>query len=86
MGWNKAKSYCHLYGASKVEENDRRKSSPLAIDEFCGSGFDVNIGYCRSESMMLGMAKVEFNILLSGMMAIGWAMESGRRGYGSSSG
>ncbi|GFW56672.1 hypothetical protein TNCV_1213231, partial [Trichonephila clavipes] len=36
--------------------------------------------------MMLGMAKVEFNILLSGMMAIGWAMESGRRGYGSSSG
>ncbi|GFW20546.1 HTH_Tnp_Tc3_2 domain-containing protein [Trichonephila clavipes] len=36
--------------------------------------------------MMLDMAKVEFNILLSGMMAIGWAMESGRRGYRSSSG
>ncbi|GFT65485.1 hypothetical protein TNCV_583511 [Trichonephila clavipes] len=35
--------------------------------------------------MMLGMAKVEFNILLSGMMAIGWVMEPGR-GYGSSSG
>ncbi|GFY28254.1 hypothetical protein TNCV_4395881 [Trichonephila clavipes] len=38
------------------------------------------------ESMMLGMAKVVFSILLSGMMAIGRAMESGRRGYGSSSG
>ncbi|GFV59369.1 hypothetical protein TNCV_4633451, partial [Trichonephila clavipes] len=36
--------------------------------------------------MMLGMAKVVFSILLSGMMAIGRAMESGRRGYGSSSG
>ncbi|GFW72443.1 hypothetical protein TNCV_3796711 [Trichonephila clavipes] len=34
----------------------------------------------------VGHGKVEFNILLSGMMAIGWAMESGRRGYGSSSG
>ncbi|GFV72676.1 hypothetical protein TNCV_3816941 [Trichonephila clavipes] len=32
------------------------------------------------------VAKVEFNILLSGITAIGWAMESGRRGYGSSSG
>ncbi|GFX36609.1 hypothetical protein TNCV_2031891 [Trichonephila clavipes] len=38
------------------------------------------------ESMMLGMAKVVFSILLSDMMAIGQAMESGRRGYGSSSG
>ncbi|GFU79067.1 hypothetical protein TNCV_3611471 [Trichonephila clavipes] len=27
--------------------------------------------------MMLGMAKVEFNILLRGMMVIGWVMESG---------
>ncbi|GFV21531.1 hypothetical protein TNCV_5121181 [Trichonephila clavipes] len=36
--------------------------------------------------MMLGMAKEVFSILLSGMMAIGRAMESGRRGYGSSSG
>ncbi|GFW41264.1 hypothetical protein TNCV_1002571 [Trichonephila clavipes] len=36
--------------------------------------------------MMLGMAKVVFSILLSGMTAIGRAMESGRRGYGSSSG
>ncbi|GFT74995.1 hypothetical protein TNCV_935691 [Trichonephila clavipes] len=36
--------------------------------------------------MMLGMAKVGFSILLSGMTAIGRAMESGRRGYGSSSG
>ncbi|GFX52864.1 hypothetical protein TNCV_3720541 [Trichonephila clavipes] len=34
--------------------------------------------------MMLGMAKVVFSILLSGMLAIGRAMESGRRGYGSS--
>ncbi|GFU71024.1 hypothetical protein TNCV_1215501 [Trichonephila clavipes] len=32
------------------------------------------------------MTKVVFSILLSGMMAIGRAMESGRRGYGSSSG
>ncbi|GFU31991.1 DDE Tnp4 domain-containing protein [Trichonephila clavipes] len=36
--------------------------------------------------MMLGMAKVVFSILLSDMTAIGRAMESGRRGYGSSSG
>ncbi|GFW92508.1 hypothetical protein TNCV_518251 [Trichonephila clavipes] len=36
--------------------------------------------------MMLGMAKVVFSILLSGMTAIGRAMESGKRGYGSSSG
>ncbi|GFV68941.1 hypothetical protein TNCV_4256621 [Trichonephila clavipes] len=36
--------------------------------------------------MMLGMAKVVFSILLSGMTAIGRAMESERRGYGSSSG
>ncbi|GFU84031.1 hypothetical protein TNCV_4345751 [Trichonephila clavipes] len=33
-----------------------------------------------------GHCKVVFSILLSGMMAIGRAMESGRRGYGSSSG
>ncbi|GFV78340.1 putative DD41D transposase [Trichonephila clavipes] len=36
--------------------------------------------------MMLGLTKVVFSILLSGMMVIGRAMESGRRGYGSSSG
>ncbi|GFX33432.1 hypothetical protein TNCV_4122661 [Trichonephila clavipes] len=36
--------------------------------------------------MMLGMAKLVFSILLSGMIAIGRAMESGRRVYGSSSG
>ncbi|GFW28294.1 hypothetical protein TNCV_4639611 [Trichonephila clavipes] len=36
--------------------------------------------------MMLGMAKVVFSILLSGMMAIGRTMESRRRGYGASSG
>ncbi|GFW90353.1 general transcription factor II-I repeat domain-containing protein 2A [Trichonephila clavipes] len=36
--------------------------------------------------MMLGMTKVVFSILLSGMMAIGRTMESGRRGYGASSG
>ncbi|GFU34809.1 hypothetical protein TNCV_2320031 [Trichonephila clavipes] len=36
--------------------------------------------------MMLGMAKVVFSILLSGMTVIGRAMESGTRGYGSSSG
>ncbi|GFX12153.1 transposable element Tc1 transposase [Trichonephila clavipes] len=35
---------------------------------------------------MLGMAKVEFDILLSGMTAIGRTMGSGRRGYGFSSG
>ncbi|GFX36500.1 uncharacterized protein TNCV_1254731 [Trichonephila clavipes] len=33
-----------------------------------------------------GMTKVVFSILLSGMMAIGGTMESGRRGYGASSG
>ncbi|GFY31502.1 hypothetical protein TNCV_4693461 [Trichonephila clavipes] len=38
------------------------------------------------KSMMLGMAKVVFSILLSGMMAIGRTMESGRNGYGASSG
>ncbi|GFT33293.1 hypothetical protein TNCV_4767721 [Trichonephila clavipes] len=38
------------------------------------------------ESMMLGMTKVVFSILLSCMMAIGQTMESGRRGYGASSG
>ncbi|GFV41066.1 hypothetical protein TNCV_2666571 [Trichonephila clavipes] len=36
--------------------------------------------------MMLGMKKEVFSILLSGMMAIGRTMESGRRGYGASSG
>ncbi|GFW12019.1 hypothetical protein TNCV_4530851 [Trichonephila clavipes] len=36
--------------------------------------------------MMLGLTKVVFSILLSGMMVIGRVMESGRRGYGSSSG
>ncbi|GFX47543.1 hypothetical protein TNCV_3015621 [Trichonephila clavipes] len=36
--------------------------------------------------MMLGMAKVMFSILLSGMTAIGRTMRSGRRGYGASSG
>ncbi|GFS86608.1 hypothetical protein TNCV_3160611 [Trichonephila clavipes] len=45
-----------------------------------------NPGGGKRKSMMLGMAKVVFSILLSGMMAIGRAMESGRRGYGSSSG
>ncbi|GFW23852.1 hypothetical protein TNCV_945371 [Trichonephila clavipes] len=35
---------------------------------------------------MLGLAKVVFSILLSGMTAIGRTMESGRRGYGASSG
>ncbi|GFV66018.1 hypothetical protein TNCV_4086931 [Trichonephila clavipes] len=38
------------------------------------------------ESMMLGMEKVVLSILLSGMLVIGRAMESGRRGLGSSSG
>ncbi|GFU86549.1 hypothetical protein TNCV_4479851 [Trichonephila clavipes] len=38
------------------------------------------------KSMMLDLTKVVFSILLSGMMVIGRAMESGRRGYGSSSG
>ncbi|GFV88864.1 hypothetical protein TNCV_4609091 [Trichonephila clavipes] len=38
------------------------------------------------ESMVLGMAKVVFSILLSGMLLIGRAMESGKRGLGSSSG
>ncbi|GFS52135.1 jerky protein homolog-like [Trichonephila clavipes] len=36
--------------------------------------------------MMLGLAKVVFSILLSGMLAFGRAMESGRRGLSSSSG
>ncbi|GFT26842.1 hypothetical protein TNCV_3710081 [Trichonephila clavipes] len=36
--------------------------------------------------MMLGMAKVVFSILLSGMLVIGRAMESGKRGLSSSSG
>ncbi|GFV72986.1 hypothetical protein TNCV_1734541 [Trichonephila clavipes] len=40
----------------------------------------------RVKSLMLGMAKVVFSILLSGMMAIGRAMESGRSGYDASSG
>ncbi|GFW22019.1 hypothetical protein TNCV_4823011 [Trichonephila clavipes] len=36
--------------------------------------------------MMLGLTKVVFSILLSGMLVIGRAMESGRRGLCSSSG
>ncbi|GFX01281.1 hypothetical protein TNCV_3729501 [Trichonephila clavipes] len=35
---------------------------------------------------MLGMAKVVFSILLSGMTVIGRTMEFGRRGYDASSG
>ncbi|GFU75856.1 hypothetical protein TNCV_1653141 [Trichonephila clavipes] len=38
------------------------------------------------ESVMLSMARVVFSILLSGMTAIGRTRESGRRGYGASSG
>ncbi|GFV94819.1 hypothetical protein TNCV_1028171 [Trichonephila clavipes] len=38
------------------------------------------------KSMMLGMAKAVFSILLSGMMAVDRTMESGRSGYGASSG
>ncbi|GFX88989.1 hypothetical protein TNCV_2852891 [Trichonephila clavipes] len=37
-------------------------------------------------SLILGMAKVVVSNLLSGMTAIGRTMESGRRGYGASSG
>ncbi|GFV52349.1 hypothetical protein TNCV_855191, partial [Trichonephila clavipes] len=37
-------------------------------------------------NLMLGMTKVVFSILLSGMMAIGRTLESRRRGYGASSG
>ncbi|GFT22421.1 hypothetical protein TNCV_3273921 [Trichonephila clavipes] len=37
-------------------------------------------------AVMLGLAKVEFYILLSGMAVIGWSMESGRRGKRASSG
>ncbi|GFX41872.1 hypothetical protein TNCV_389851 [Trichonephila clavipes] len=40
----------------------------------------------RESLKMLGMAKVVFSILLSGMTAIGRTMESGRRGYGASRG
>ncbi|GFV66156.1 hypothetical protein TNCV_2900821 [Trichonephila clavipes] len=38
------------------------------------------------KSLMLGLAKVVFSILLSGMRAIGRTMEPGRHGYGASSG
>ncbi|GFV39554.1 hypothetical protein TNCV_1367951 [Trichonephila clavipes] len=37
-------------------------------------------------ALMLGLAKVEFYILLCGMTVIGWSMESGRRGKRASSG
>ncbi|GFS61492.1 hypothetical protein TNCV_4312121 [Trichonephila clavipes] len=47
---------------------------------------DFPIPTNKTQSMMLGLTKVLFSILLSGMMVIGRAMESGRRGYGSSSG
>ncbi|GFY05214.1 hypothetical protein TNCV_2206601 [Trichonephila clavipes] len=29
LGWNRAKSYCHLHGAQGATANDRRTSSPL---------------------------------------------------------
>ncbi|GFV28097.1 hypothetical protein TNCV_677851 [Trichonephila clavipes] len=57
-------------------------------------GFSLDVGTSTKQSsipyhdkcLMLGIAKVVVSILLSGMMAIGRTMGSGRRGYGASSG
>ncbi|GFV27546.1 hypothetical protein TNCV_2596421 [Trichonephila clavipes] len=42
--------------------------------------------HIRTRLRCEGMTRVVFCILLVGMTATGWSMESGRRGYGASSG
>ncbi|GFX84164.1 uncharacterized protein TNCV_927751 [Trichonephila clavipes] len=73
--------------SSKISQLRKRHKVGRSLTSLCieNNEDEWSVSSTR-ESMMLGMAKVVFSILLSGMTAIGRVMESGRRGYGSSSG
>ncbi|GFX78022.1 hypothetical protein TNCV_971761 [Trichonephila clavipes] len=71
-------------GCVDLAETEDRTQSRVS---FRASGLQKqsSIPY-QDKSLMRGMTRVGFFFLLSGMTVIGWLMESGRRGYGASSG